>query len=196
MITTALRPTDLREYDNTQNDPRRRAPLITGDNDYASVTAKVCAIVEQPKPPRAWYIAFGISVFWTGVLFAMVAYLIGTGLGVWGVMIPVAWGWAIVNFVFWVGIGHAGTLISAILFLFRQQWRTSINRFAEAMTIFAVICAGLFPAIHVGRIWVVYWLAPYPTRCRCGPISAAPCCGTSSRSTRTFWFPSCSGTSG
>ena len=104
----------------------------------------------------------------------MVAYLIGTGLGVWGVMIPVAWGWAIVNFVFWVGIGHAGTLISAILFLFRQQWRTSINRFAEAMTIFAVICAGLFPAIHVGRIWVVYWLAPYPNQMQMWPNFRSP----------------------
>ncbi|HXK94417.1 MAG TPA: polysulfide reductase NrfD, partial [bacterium] len=174
MITTALRTTVPLEIDNTQNDPRRRAPLITGDNDFASITEKVCAIVEQPKPPRAWYIAFAVSVFWTGVLFAMIAYLIGTGLGVWGVMIPVAWGWAIINFVFWVGIGHAGTLISAILFLFRQQWRTSINRFAEAMTIFAVICAAIFPGIHVGRVWLVYWLAPYPNQMQMWPNFRSP----------------------
>lgn len=174
MITTALRHTVPREFDNTQNDPRRRAPLITGDNDYASITEKVCGIVERPKPPRAWYIAFSISVFWTAVMFAMIAYLIGTGLGVWGVMIPVAWGWAIINFVFWVGIGHAGTLISAILFLFRQQWRTSINRFAEAMTIFAVICAAIFPGIHVGRVWLVYWLAPYPNQMQMWPNFRSP----------------------
>ncbi len=92
----------------------------------------------------------------------MLAYLISTGVGVWGLNNPVAWGFDITNFVFWVGIGHAGTLISAILFLFRQKWRTSINRFAEAMTIFAVICAGMFPGIHVGRVWLAYWLFPHP----------------------------------
>ena len=97
------------------------------------------------------------------MLFALIGYLIATGVGVWGNNAPVFWGWPIVNFVFWVGIGHAGTLISAILFLFRQHWRTSINRFAEAMTIFAVVCAGIFPGIHIGRVWLVYWLAPYPS---------------------------------
>ena len=93
---------------------------------------------------------------------SLIGYLILTGVGVWGNMSPVFWGWPIVNFVFWVGIGHAGTLISAILFLLRQNWRTSINRAAEAMTIFAVVCAGLFPGIHIGRVWFVYWLAPVP----------------------------------
>ena len=101
-------------------------------------------------------------------------YLIVTGVGVWGNNSPVFWGWPIVNFVFWVGIGHAGTLISAILFLFRQQWRTSINRMAEAMTIFAVMCAGLFPGIHVGRIWLVYWLAPYPNYLAMWPNFRSP----------------------
>src|SRR5262245_56920221 len=91
-----------------------------------------------------------------------VAYLISTGVGVWGLMIPVAWAWDITNFVFWIGIGHAGTLISAILFLLRQKWRTSINRAAEAMTIFAVMAAGLYPAFHVGRVWLAYWLFPIP----------------------------------
>ena len=104
----------------------------------------------------------------------MVAYLFWEGVGVWGVRIPVAWGCAIVNFVFWVGIGHAGTLISAILYLCRQRWRTGINRFAEAMTIFAVICAGIFPAIHVGRPWLEYWLAPYPNQMSVWPQFRSP----------------------
>jgi len=148
--------------DNTLNDPTQHTPLVLGDNDFTSLTDKVCGIVEKPRPPKAWYVAFAASTALTGVLFLMIGYLILTGVGVWGVNNPVGWGWAIVNFVFWVGIGHAGTLISAILFLLRQKWRTSINRFAEAMTIFAVICAGIFPAIHVGRIWVVHWLFPIP----------------------------------
>ena len=99
-----------------------------------------------------------------GCSLVSIGYLVWEGTGVWGLNNPVGWGWAIVNFVFWVGIGHAGTLISAILFLFRQKWRTSINRFAEAMTIFAVMCALLFPTIHVGRIWVVYWMFPIPNQ--------------------------------
>ena len=148
--------------DNTFNDPAQRAPLVTGPADLATVTNTVCEIAEQYRPPRSWYVAFTISVAVLAALGLSVVYLIATGVGVWGNNSPVFWGWPIVNFVFWVGIGHAGTLISAILFLFRQQWRTSINRMAEAMTIFAVACAGLFPAIHVGRVWFVYWLAPYP----------------------------------
>jgi molybdopterin-containing oxidoreductase family membrane subunit len=159
--------------DNTTDDPRRRAPLILG-HDFASVTDAVCGIAERPKPTRAWYIAFGVSAALTGVLMAMIVYLIGVGVGVWGVNAPVGWGFAIINFVFWVGIGHAGTLISAILFLFRQSWRTSINRFAEAMTIFAVICAGVFPGIHVGRVWLAYWLAPYPNQMSMWPNFRSP----------------------
>jgi molybdopterin-containing oxidoreductase family membrane subunit len=131
---------------------------------YHAVTERVCEIAERPRPSRAWYIAITISSSLTLMFFGLVGYLISTGVGVWGNNAPVFWAWPIVNFVFWVGIGHAGTLISAILFLFRQDWRTSINRFAEAMTIFAVACAGIFPAIHVGRIWFVYWLAPYPSQ--------------------------------
>src|SRR5690625_7815060 len=102
--------------------------------------------------PKPWYIAFGIANLLLLVLLVSVGYLFWEGTGIWGLNQPVGWGWAIINFVWWVGIGHAGTLISAILFLFRQGWRTAINRFAEAMTIFAVMCAGLFPAIHLGRI--------------------------------------------
>ncbi len=148
--------------DNTFNDPALRAPLITGRADLASITDTVCEITEQYRPPRSWYVAFIASLSLLGMLGLSIIYLIATGVGVWGNNSPVFWGWPIVNFVFWVGIGHAGTLISAILFLFRQQWRTSINRMAEAMTIFAVTCAGVFPGIHVGRVWLAYWLAPYP----------------------------------
>jgi len=140
--------------------PGVRAPLTTGNQSYSSVTETVCRVAEVPKPPRAWYIAFTISVLFLIMLGAAVTHLLLTGVGVWGNNSPVFWAWPIVNFVFWVGIGHAGTLISAILFLFRQNWRTSINRFAEAMTIFAVVCAGMFPGIHVGRIWVAWWLLP------------------------------------
>ena len=109
-----------------------------------------------------------------GVLGLMVLYLFFTGVGVWNLNRPVCWAFDITNFVFWVGIGHAGTLISAILFLFRQKWRTSINRFAEAMTIFAVMCAGLFPAIHLGRAWFVYWLTPYPNQMGTWPNFLSP----------------------
>lgn len=142
--------------------------------DATGITETVCAIVERPRTPRAWKIAFAISSSLTLMFFGLIAYLISTGIGVWGNNAPVYWGWPIVNFVFWVGIGHAGTLISAILFLFRQRWRTSINRFAEAMTIFAVICAGIFPLIHIGRVWLVHWLIPYPNHLAMWPNFRSP----------------------
>ena len=122
----------------------------------------------------AWYIMFGISMLLVMNLGFVVHYLIFTGVGVWGLNNPVMWAFDITNFVFWVGIGHAGTLISAILFLFRQKWRTGINRFAEAMTIFAVICAGLFPGIHVGRVWLAYWLFPIPNQMAMWPQFRSP----------------------
>ena len=134
----------------------------------------VCGVLEAPKPPKSWYVIFTIAVALLGVLGAMIVYLVTTGVGVWGNNQPVAWGWPIVNFVFWVGIGHAGTLISAVLFLFRQDWRTGINRFAEAMTIFAVVCAGMFPAIHVGRIWVIWWVFPIPNQMSMWPNFRSP----------------------
>ncbi len=160
--------------DNTIDDPTRRAPLVVGGHDFTSVTETVCSIAERTRPPRAWYIAFACSASLTGLLFAMIGYLVAEGVGVWGLNNPVGWGWDITNFVFWVGIGHAGTLISAILFLFRQKWRTSVNRFAEAMTIFAVICAGIFPGIHVGRVWFAYWLAPLPNQMQMWPNFRSP----------------------
>jgi Ni/Fe-hydrogenase subunit HybB-like protein len=163
-----------RVLDNTGDDPRQRAPLVLGDNDFTTVTETVCEIVERRQTPRAWYLAFGISALFTGVLMVMLADLFINGVGVWGNNQPVSWAFPITNFVFWVGIGHAGTLISAILFLFRQKWRTAINRSAEAMTIFAVVCAGLFPAIHVGRPWLAYWLFPVPNQMQMWPQFRSP----------------------
>ncbi len=160
--------------DNTVENPKQRAPLILGEPTFTSVTRDVTNLALKPKPPLAWKIAFGISLLLLGYLVALIGYLLTTGVGIWGNNQPVAWGFPIVNFVFWVGIGHAGTLISAILYLFRQNWRTSVNRFAEAMTIFAVMCAGLFPAIHVGRAWLAYWLMPYPNQMGLWPQFRSP----------------------
>src|SRR5204862_2857708 len=127
------------------------------------------------KTPRGWLIGFGISFALVMMLFYAVAYLLARGVGIWGVNVPVAWGFAIINFVWWIGIGHAGTLISAILLLFRQEWRTSINRFAEAMTLFAVACAAMFPLLHTGRPWLAaYWLFPYPNTMQLWPQFRSP----------------------
>src|SRR5512140_2718006 len=128
---------------------------------WAGVTRTVSEIVER-KTPRAWYVAISITGSFVLVLGAMLGYLFFTGIGVWGNNSPVGWAWDITNFVWWIGIGHAGTLISAILFLLRQKWRTSINRSAEAMTLFAVICAAISPGVHVGRAWMAWYLAPVP----------------------------------
>jgi molybdopterin-containing oxidoreductase family membrane subunit len=125
------------------------------------ISDQIAGIIEG-KTPTWWWVTMAISLPIMLMCFIMIGYLISTGVGVWGLNSPIAWGWAIVNFVFWIGIGHAGTLISAVLFLLRQKWRTSINRAAEAMTIFAVMCAGIFPGIHVGRIWFAWWLFPLP----------------------------------
>ncbi len=142
-----------------REEPERQ--LFRGAQSLDSVTDKISRIVEGP-PPRWWWPAFGFSLSLLGSGVFAAAYLISTGVGVWGLNQPVGWAFDITNFVFWVGIGHAGTLISAILLLFRQKWRTSINRFAEAMTLFAVACAGIFPLIHVGRVWMMWFLAPVP----------------------------------
>jgi len=138
-----------------------RVPLVANQRSLGWVSDAVAGIAEG-RAPRWWWIAFSVAfvVMLTG--FALIGYLMTTGVGIWGVGHPVMWGWAIVNFVWWIGIGHAGTLISAILFLLRQRWRTAVNRAAEAMTIFAVMCAGIFPLIHIGRIWLGWWLFPIP----------------------------------
>ncbi|MCC6160532.1 MAG: polysulfide reductase NrfD [Deltaproteobacteria bacterium] len=150
-----------------------RNPLILGGHDFHSITEAVARPVEW-KTPKAWWVVFAVSLSMLGLLGVAVGWLFWQGTGVWGLNNPVGWAWDITNFVFWVGIGHAGTLISAILFLFRQKWRTSINRFAEAMTIFAVMCALIFPGIHVGRIWVAYYLLPLPNQMNIWPNFRSP----------------------
>jgi molybdopterin-containing oxidoreductase family membrane subunit len=159
------RPIGSKEVDNTSDlNPAQRPALVTGDNSFGTITEIVSRVSEAPGAPIAWWVAFGFSGMLVLLFLGVITYMISTGIGVWGNMIPVAWGWPIVNFVFWIGIGHAGTLISAILYLFRQKWRTGINRFAEAMTIFAVICAGSFVAIHTGRPWLDWYLFPLPNQ--------------------------------
>lgn len=150
--------------------------LLTGNQTFSTVTEAICRIPEIPvrKTPIAWYVAFLTAVTVLGGMGLSIAWLFYEGIGIWGVQNPVGWGWAIVNFVWWVGIGHAGTLISAILFLFRQKWRTSINRFAEAMTIFAVMCAGIFPGVHIGRPWLPYWMFPLPNQMSMWPNFRSP----------------------
>src|SRR5579872_552519 len=138
------------------------APLLGPGYTYATVTDKISAIVLARHAPTAWMAVLIVSFLLVMLLMYAVAYVLTVGVGIWGIRIPVAWGFAIVNFVWWVGIGHAGTLISAFLLLMRQAWRQSINRFAEAMTLFAVSCAGLFPMLHLGRPWLFFWLVPYP----------------------------------
>ncbi len=142
--------------------PPEKQPVIAPGLTFAKVTEQISNIVLTRPTPGTWFILFGLSGFFVLLLGVAVTHLILRGIGIWGVNIPVAWGFAIVNFVWWIGIGHAGTLISAILLLLRQKWRNSINRFAEAMTLFAVMCAGLFPLLHLGRPWLFYWLFPYP----------------------------------
>jgi molybdopterin-containing oxidoreductase family membrane subunit len=139
-------------------------PMVTGDYTLGEVTDSISdwSLSRKKKFPLAWYVGFAISFMVMQLLLVTVGYLVTTGIGIWGNNQPVGWAFDIINFVWWIGIGHAGTLISAILLLMRQQWRTSINRFAEAMTLFAVACAGMFPLLHTGRPWVAYWLLPYP----------------------------------
>ncbi len=149
------------------------ADLIEGNPTFHSITEDISSITEG-KTPKPWYLLWALSVSLLLLLIGSVGFLVWEGTGIWGLNNPVGWGWAIVNFVWWVGIGHAGTLISAILFLLRQRWRTSINRFAEAMTLFAVICALLFPGIHVGRMWVIYYFFPVPNQMGVWPNFRSP----------------------
>jgi molybdopterin-containing oxidoreductase family membrane subunit len=147
--------------------------LIGDGQNFRTITDAVCGVTERPAP-RGWWIAFLTAASFTGVFGLAVSYLFYRGVGVWGNNQPVGWAWDITNFVWWVGIGHAGTLISAVLFLFRQRWRTSINRAAEAMTIFAVICALMFPGIHVGRVWHAYYMFPLPNQMSLWPNFKSP----------------------
>ena len=150
-----------------------RTPLVSNGHPLSWITENICSIVEE-KTPLWWWIAFVPSVLLMTICFSCFGYLILTGVGVWGENTPVAWAWDITNFVFWIGIGHAGTLISAILFLTRQRWRTAVNRAAEAMTLFAVMCAGLYPGLHVGRVWMVWFLAPVPNQYAIWPNFRSP----------------------
>jgi molybdopterin-containing oxidoreductase family membrane subunit len=139
-----------------------RTPVVAPGHTPETITAHISAMVLQ-RPRRGWRLGLILSVALMLLFFASLAMLVVRGVGVWGINVPVGWGVDISNFVWWVGIGHAGTLISAVLLLFRQRWRTSINRFAEAMTLFAILCATLYPLLHLGRPWFFYWLMPYPS---------------------------------
>jgi Ni/Fe-hydrogenase subunit HybB-like protein len=148
--------------------------LLDDEQQLESVNEKISSIAFERRTRPLWWAGFAMSFLLVMLLFYAVAYLFIKGVGIWGVNIPVAWGFAIVNFVWWIGIGHAGTLISAVLLLLHQQWRTSINRFAEAMTLFAVACAALFPLLHLGRPWLFYYLFPYPDTMRMWPQFRSP----------------------
>jgi len=161
-------------YAVAEIDPIESRPaLIKGNPTFHGITEAVSQPTEW-KPPLGWYITLAISLGGLSLLGISIAWLFWEGTGIWGNNIPVAWGWPIINFVFWVGIGHAGTLISAVLFLVRQKWRTSINRTAEAMTIFAVMCALIFPGIHIGRPWLPYWMMPIPNQMEMWPQFRSP----------------------
>jgi Ni/Fe-hydrogenase subunit HybB-like protein len=153
---------------------RRLDPVLEPGHTYASVTDKIAAVVLTRPLGLGWLAGFSIAFAFVMMLFVAVSWLIIKGVGIWGINIPIGWGFAIVNFVWWIGIGHAGTLISAILYLLNQKWRTSINRFAEAMTLFAVACAGLFPLIHTGRPWMAYYMFPYPSTTTFWPQFRSP----------------------
>jgi molybdopterin-containing oxidoreductase family membrane subunit len=170
-------------------------PVIGPGHTFRTVTEKISAIVLTKRHPIGWFISFGIGFLFVNILTASVAYLFMKGIGIWGNNIPVGWAFDIINFVWWIGIGHAGTLISAILLLLKQDWRTSINRFAEAMTLFAVACAAMFPLIHTGRPWLaVYWLLPYPNSMGIWPQFRSPliwdvfAVGTYGTVSLLFWY--------
>jgi molybdopterin-containing oxidoreductase family membrane subunit len=170
------------------------APILEPGHTYATITDKISSMVLTKRTPRGWFIGFGVSFLLAMVLLVALSYLFAKGVGIWGINNPVGWGFAIINFVWWIGIGHAGTLISAILLLLRQEWRTSINRFAEAMTLFAVACAGVFPLIHMGRPWLFYWLLPYPNTMALWPQTRSPlvwdvfAIGTYATVSLLFWY--------
>ncbi|MEE9146436.1 MAG: NrfD/PsrC family molybdoenzyme membrane anchor subunit, partial [Candidatus Tectomicrobia bacterium] len=148
--------------------------MVASGHTSTSITDSISAIVLTRRTPLGWFIGAGIAFALVLVLLYTISYVVLVGTGVWGLNVPVGWGFAIINFVWWIGIGHAGTLISAILLLLHQQWRTSINRFAEAMTLFAVACAGVFPLLHVGRPWLAHWLLPYPNTMGLWPQFRSP----------------------
>ena len=178
-----------------QGDFRAQVPVTAPGYSYRSVTDKLTNLVLTKHTPLAWFVITGVAfMFMVGLLVA-ISYLLLKGVGIWGNNVPVGWAFDIINFVWWIGIGHAGTLISAILLLFNQDWRTSINRFAEAMTLFAVACAAIFPIIHTGRPWLaIYWLFPYPNTMGLWPNFRSPliwdvfAVSTYASVSAIFWF--------
>jgi molybdopterin-containing oxidoreductase family membrane subunit len=179
---------------NHEQSAPEASPFIGPGYTYATVTDKIAAIALRKKTPKGWLVGFGISFALLMMMLYAIAVLVYYGVGVWGLNVPVGWGFDITNFVWWIGIGHAGTLISAILLLLRQEWRTSINRFAEAMTLFAVSCALLYPALHVGRPWYAYWLFPHPNTMGLWPQFRSPllwdvfAVSTYATVSALFWF--------
>ncbi|MFZ4795012.1 MAG: hydrogenase, partial [Blastocatellia bacterium] len=151
-----------------------RPPVLGPGYDFNTLTSKIADVVFMRRFAKGWIFGFGLAFLGALALFNTIAYLVLKGVGIWGNSVPVGWAFDIINFVWWIGIGHAGTLISAILLLLRQSWRNSINRFAEAMTLFAVACAGLYPALHTGRPWLDYWLFPYPNTMGMWPNFRSP----------------------
>ncbi len=165
---------DRDEIINRDHPDLQAETVLHQPQTYETISDTIGSVIlEKPQPP-GWWLTFGVGFFFVNILGLSIVYLFAVGTGIWGINIPTAWGFAIINFVWWIGIGHAGTLISAILFLFRQEWRNAINRFAEAMTIFAVACAGMFPLIHMGRVWVAYFIFPYPNTMGMWPQFRSP----------------------
>src|SRR6266567_5363548 len=168
--------------------------LLAGKQTFESVNETIGSIVLQDRQPRPWWIGFILAFALLMVFFLAVSWLLIRGVGIWGINIPVAWAFAIINFVWWIGIAHAGTFISAILLLMFQRWRSAINRFAEAMTLFAITCAALFPLLHLGRPWVVHWILPYPDTMGLWPQFRSPlvwdvfAVGTYFTVSLLFWF--------
>jgi Ni/Fe-hydrogenase subunit HybB-like protein len=178
----------------TEGPMHSTAPVIDPGLTFASVTDKISSIVLTRRTSLAWFFGFAISFALFQLMLLAITNLVFVGIGLWGVNVPVAWGMDILNFVWWIGIGHAGTLISAILLLLRQRWRTSINRFAEAMTLFAVAQAGMYPIFHLGRPWLAYWLFPYPNTMGIWPQFRSPlmwdvfAVSTYATVSAMFWF--------
>jgi molybdopterin-containing oxidoreductase family membrane subunit len=164
---------DASQY--SKDDFRAPVPVIEPGHSFGTLNEKLTSLVLRRHTPLAWFLTLAVGMGLLLALTVSIVYLLLKGIGIWGTNIPVGWAFPIINFVWWIGIGHAGTLISAILLLFRQDWRTSINRFAEAMTLFAVACAAIFPLIHTGRPWLAaYWLFPYPNTMALWPNFRSP----------------------
>src|SRR3954451_230766 len=185
---------EQQRHDDLHSSVHATHPVVGTELTFGSVTDKISAIVLKRKTPITWFIGFAVSFALFQLMMLAITKLVFIGIGEWGVNIPVMWGFAITNFVWWIGIGHAGTLISAILLLLRQKWRTSINRFAEAMTLFAVAQAGMYPIMHLGRPWLAYWLFPYPNTMGIQPQFRSPlmwdvfAVSTYATISALFWF--------